>query len=94
MNFYKKAIFIFLLMLFFMIVFVKLAEPVIEKQLSNIFSDKKLSIKLKEELMNSTEEFTPEKREFYKNVLKKLYIKWKPLMDESLNEAEKELKNN
>jgi len=77
-----------------MIVFVKLAEPVIEKQLSNIFSDKKLSIKLKEELMNSTEEFTPEKREFYKNVLKKLYIKWKPLMDESLNEAEKELKNN
>jgi hypothetical protein len=94
MNFYKKSIFIFLLMLFFMIVFVKLAEPVIEKQFSNIFSDKKLSIKLKEELINSTEEFTPEKREFYKNIIKKLYIKWKPLMDESLDEAEKELKNN
>ena len=94
MNFYKKAIFIFLLMLFFMIVFVKLAEPVIEKQFSNIFSDKKLSIKLKEELMTSTEEFTPEKREFYKNVLKKLYIKWNQLMDESLVEAKNELKNN
>tara|TARA_B110001454_G_C12534443_1_gene356645 strand:- start:294 stop:578 length:285 start_codon:yes stop_codon:yes gene_type:complete len=91
MNFYKKGIFIFLLFLFFMIVFVKITEPVIEKQLSNIFSDKKISIKLKNELINSTEEFTPEKRNFYKDVIKKLYIKWKPLLEESLEEANKEI---
>ena len=50
MDFYKKAIFVFLLFLFFMIVFVKMLEPVVEKQISNIFSDKKISTKLKEEL--------------------------------------------
>ena len=94
MNFYKKGIFIFLLFLFFMIVFVKITEPVIEKQLSNIFSDKKISIKLKNELINSTEEFTPEKRNFYKDVIKKLYIKWKPLLEESLEEANKEIQKN
>ena len=91
MDFYKKAIFVFLLFLFFMIVFVKMLEPVVEKQISNIFSDKKVSTKLKKELMSSTESFTPEKREFYKSVIKKLYIKWKPLLDESINEANMEI---
>ena len=91
MDFYKKAIFVFLLFLFFMIVFVKMLEPVVEKQISNMFSDKKISAKLKEELISSTENFTPEKREFYKSVIKKLYIKWKPLLDESIEEADKEI---
>ena len=91
MDFYKKAIFVFLLFLFFMIVFVKMLEPVIEKQISNMFSDKKVSTKLKKELMNSTESLTPEKREFYKTVIKKLYIKWKPLLDESIAEANKDI---
>tara|TARA_Y100000590_G_scaffold431438_1_gene546218 strand:- start:313 stop:525 length:213 start_codon:yes stop_codon:yes gene_type:complete len=68
-----------------------MVEPVIEKQISSIFSDKKLSTKLKKELTNSTEEFTPEKREFYKNIFKKLYIKWKPLINESIYEAEQEI---
>ena len=92
MNFYKKAIFVFLLFLFFMIVFVKIIEPVVEKQLSNIFADRKFSKKLKKELVNSAEEFTPEKRAFYKNIIKKLYIKWKPLIEESVNEANEMIK--
>ena len=91
MNFYKKAIFIFLLFLFFMIVLIKMIEPVIEKQFTGIFSDKKFSTKMKKELVSSTEEFTPEKREFYKNIIKKLYIKWKPLFEESINDAKKEI---
>ena len=91
MDFYKKAIFVFLLFLFFMIVFVKMLEPVVEKQISNMFSNKKVSTKLKEELISSTENFTPEKREFYKSVIKKLYIKWKPLLVESIEEADKEI---
>ena len=74
-----------------MIVMIKMLEPVFEKQISNVFADKKLSTKLKEELINSTEEFTPEKRQFYKDIIKKLYIKWKPLLDESITEAEKEI---
>ncbi len=78
--------------LFFMVVFVKMMEPVIENQISNIFAERKMSNKLKKELQKSTEEFTPEKREFYKNIIKKLYIKWKPLIDESVNEAETEIK--
>ena len=93
MDFYKKAVFIFILILFFGIVFVKLIEPVIERQVSSIFSDRKFSTKLKKELMSSTEEFTPEKRDFYKNIIKKLYIKWKPLIDESIDEARIEIEN-
>ena len=91
MNFFKKAIFIFVLILFFMIVLIKMLEPVFEKQISSIFADRKLSIKLKEELVSSTEKFTLEKRQFYKDIIKKLYIKWKPLLDESISEAEKEI---
>ena len=91
MDFFKKAIFIFILLLFFMIVMIKMLEPVFEKQVSNLFSDRKLSTKLKDELVSSTEQFTPEKREFYKDIIKKLYIKWKPLLDESIEEAEIEI---
>ena len=91
MNFFKKSIFVFVLMLFFMIVLIKMLEPVFEKQISSVFADRKLSTKLKKELISSTEEFTPEKRQFYKDIIKKLYIKWKPLLDESIREAEKEI---
>ena len=94
MDFYKKAIFVFVLFLFFMAVFVKMIEPVIENQISSIFAERKMSNKLKKELQKSTEQFTPEKREFYKNIIKKLYIKWKPLIDESVNEAESEITKN
>ena len=94
MDFYKKAIFIFLMFLFFMVVFVKMIEPVIENQISSVFAERKMSNKLKKELQKSTEEFTPEKREFYKNIIKKLYIKWKPLIIESVNEAESEITKN
>ena len=93
MNFYKKAIFVFLLSLFFIVVFVKMLEPVVNKLFSNIFAEKKLSTKLKEELVSSTEDFTPEKRLFYKNIIKKSYIKWKPLIEEAVSEANNEIKS-
>ena len=94
MDFYKKAIFVFILFLFFAAVFVKMIEPVVESQISSIFAERKMSNKLKKELQKSTVQFTPEKREFYKDIIKKLYIKWKPLIDESINEAESEIKKN
>ena len=43
------------------------------------------------EFINSTEEFTPEKRELYKDLIKKIYLKWVPLLDEVKREAQKEL---
>ena len=91
MNFYKKNIFIFIIIIFTFAVLIKLVEPVIEKQVSNIFADKKLSKKLSRELISSTKDFTPEKREFYKDVIKKLYIKWIPLIEEAKSEAEKDI---
>ena len=94
MDFYKKAIFVFILFLFFAAVFIKMIEPVIENQISSIFAERKMSNKLKKELQKSTVQFTPEKREFYKDIIKKLYIKWKPLIDESVNEAESEITKN
>ena len=91
MNFYKKLIFTFFIIIFTFAILIKLVEPVIEKNLSNIFEDKKLSNKLTSELIKSTENFTPEKREFYKNIIKKIYIKWKPLIEESIKEADQEI---
>lgn len=91
MNFYKKGIFVFILITFFMVVLVKMVEPVIDKQISGIFADRKLSNKIKKELISSTEDFTEEKRIFYKDIIKKLYIKWKPLIEESITEANQEL---
>ena len=94
MNFYKKAIFSFILVIFFFVIAVKLIEPVIERQIKNTISDKKLSEKLKKELQSSVDDFTPEKREFYKQIIKQTYKKWKPVIDEALNEAKIELSEN
>jgi len=91
MEFYKKLIFACCIIIFTFSIIIKLTEPVIERQLSNIFADKKLSKKLTRELINSTEDFSPEKKDFYKNIIKKLYIKWKPLIQESIKEAELEI---
>ena len=74
MNFYKKAIFSFILVVFFFVIAVKLIEPVIDRQIKNSISDKKLSEKLKKELQNSVEDFTPEKREFYKQIIKNNFL--------------------
>jgi len=94
MNFYKKTMFIFVLIVFFFAITIKLLEPVLERQIKNYISDKKLSEKLKKELLNSVDDFTPEKKEFYKKIIKKGYLKWKPLIEESINEANKELDKN
>lgn len=93
MNFYKKAIFVFTLIILFFAVLIRLMDPLIEKQINNIFKDKKISEKIKKELNKSVQDFTPEKKEFYKMIIKKSYKKWKPLIDESINEAKKELAN-
>ena len=93
MDFYKKLTFSILAFLFCFAVMIKLVEPVIERQVTNIFADKKLSKKMMKELINSTEDFTPEKRDLYKNIIKKLYIKWVPLLNEIKDEANKELNN-
>jgi len=91
MDFYKKIIFLILAIIFCFAVMIKLVEPVIERQLSNIFEDKKLSKKIMREVINSTEEFTPEKRKLYKDIMKKIYIKWVPLFNEVLIEAKEEI---
>ena len=91
MQFYKKTIFIFLLIILFFIILIRITEPVIERQFQKAFSDKKMSEKLKKELVNSVEDFTPEKREFYKSIIKKGYKKWKPLFDEAISEADNEI---
>ena len=94
MDFYKKVIFVFIIFIFFTAAFVKLIEPVFERQISKIFEGKKLSDKMKKELEKSTKDFSPEKREFYKDIIKDTYKIWKPLIDEAIIEANTELKNN
>jgi len=91
MDFYKKLIFSVLAFIFCFAVMIKLVEPVIERQISNIFADKKLSKKLMKEFINSTEEFTPEKRDLYKTLIKKIYLKWAPLLEEISIEVREEL---
>ena len=66
MDFFKKAVFVFLLIIFGIVITVKSIEPVIEKQLSQIFADRKISNKVNKELMNLTEDFTQKKEHFIK----------------------------
>ena len=47
MDFYKKAAFIFILIILGIIITAKSLEPIIEKQLSNIFASKKNFKKIK-----------------------------------------------
>ena len=94
MNFYKKALFVALVIFIFFVGLITVLEPVVDRQLSNIFADRKISKKIKEELLKGTEEFTPEKKAFYKNIIKKIYIKWKPLLEEALIEANNEINGN
>ena len=91
MDFYKKLTFSILAFIFCFAVMIKLVEPVIERQISNIFADKKLSKKLMRELIKSTEDFAPEKREMYKNIMKKIYLKWYPLLEEIRIEVNQEI---
>ena len=93
MDFYKKLIFSILAFIFCFAIMIKLVEPVLERQISNVFADKKLSKKIMKEFINSTEEFTPEKRALYKDLIKKIYLKWIPLLNEIRNEAKLELNN-
>ena len=92
MNEFKKLFFKSLIIIFTIAIVIKLIEPVVERQISKIFSDKKISNKIMKELVNSTDEFTPEKKEFYIDIIKKIYIKWMPLFDEAQNQAHKEMK--
>ena len=57
MNFYKKALFITLLIFIFFVGLITVLEPVVDRQLSNIFADKKISTKLKNELLKGTKDF-------------------------------------
>ena len=91
MQDYKNFIFKSLIVIFTIAIVIKLIEPVIERQISNIFSEKKISKKIMKELVNSTDEFTPEKKEFYIDIIKKIYIKWMPLFSEAQNQAKKEM---
>ena len=71
MDFIKKSIIVFVLVLLFFVTLIKIGEPFIKEQLSSIFEGKKFSVKLEKELNNLTTDFTPEKREFYKTLVKK-----------------------
>ena len=85
MDEFKKLFFKSLIIIFTIAIIIKLIEPVVERQISKIFSDKKISNKIMKELVNSTDEFTPEKKEFYIDIIKKIYIKWIPLFNEAQN---------
>ena len=91
MQDYKKFIFKSLIVIFTIAIVIKLIEPVIERQISNIFSEKKISKKIMKELINSTDGSTPEKKEFYIDIIKKIYIKWMPLFSQAQNQAKKEM---
>ena len=50
-----------------------------------------MSKKINKELMGMTEDFTPEKKEFYKKIIVSLYTKWIPLFEEAKIEAYQKL---
>ena len=93
MEFYKKTFFVFIVILLLFIILIKNLEPFIQKQLRSVFEDKSISKKINRELIRSTEPFSLEEKKFYKDIIKKIYIKWIPLLEEAKQEAKDELKS-
>ncbi len=55
MEFIKKSIIVFILILLFFITIIKISEPFIKAQLSSIFEGKKFSVKIEKELTSRFE---------------------------------------
>lgn len=92
-NFYKKSIFVVILVLLVASITVKFSITLIKTEIHNIVNSKKFEVYISNQLNKKIESFsnkplTKDEYFFYKNNLKKIYIKFKPIFEEIKKETE------
>ncbi len=93
-NTIKKIIIIIIFLILFISIMTKIFEYYIEKKIKNLILDAKIAHKIEREILKTTEPINDEKKKFYKNVIKQVYLKLSPIFKEAIEEAESDLKKN
>ena len=92
-DYYKKKIFIFFLILLTSLIIIKFLINTIKSEILNIINSKKFEVFIYEQVNKKLESFannklTHDEYVFYKDSFKKIYIKYKPLFQEIHKETE------
>ena len=92
-DFYKKSIFVVILVLLVSLIIAKFSVNLIKSEIHNIVNSKKFNVYMSNQFNNKIESFsnktmTKDEYSFYKNNLKKIYIKFKPVFEEIKKETE------
>ena len=92
-DYYKKKIFLFILIFFTSLILIKFFINFIKSEVQNIINSKKFEVFIYEQINKKLESFTNkqltnEEYIFYKDNFKKIYIKYKPLFQEIYKETQ------
>jgi len=92
-DYYKKKIFIFILIFFTSLILIKFFLNLVKSEIQNIINSKKFEIFIYEQMNKKLDNFankqlTQEEYVFYKDTFKKIYIKYKPLLQEIYKETQ------
>lgn len=92
-DYYKKKIFLFILIFFTSLILIKFFINFIKSEVQNIINSKKFEVFIYEQINKKLENFankqlTNEEYVFYKDNFKKIYIKYKPLFQEIYKETQ------
>lgn len=92
-SFYKKSIFVVLLILMLTVIVAKFSLNLIKSEIHNIVNSRKFEIYISNKIDDKIENFsnrplTQDEYLFYKDNFKKIYIKFKPIFNEIKKETE------
>lgn len=91
-DYYKKKLFIFILILFTSLILIKFFINLIKSEVQNIINSKKFEVFIYEQVNKKLDSFANKQLRdgeylFYKENFKKIYIKYKPLFEEIYKET-------
>jgi hypothetical protein len=91
-DYYKKKLFIFILILFTSLILIKFFINLIKSEVQNMINSKKFEVFIYEQVNKKLDSFASKQLSdgeylFYKENFKKIYIKYKPLFEEIYKET-------
>jgi hypothetical protein len=92
-DYYKKKIFIFILIFFISLILIRFFINLVKSEVQNIINSKKFEVFIYEQMTKKLDDFsnkklTQEEYVFYKDAFKKIYITYKPLFQEIYKETQ------
>ncbi len=92
-NKYKKSLFLILIFFIISLFLIKFSMNLIKSEIINIVNSKKFEVFISNQISDKIQKFadkelSEEEFTFYKENIKKLYLKFEPIFDEIKNELE------